>query len=166
MATPPANDRPIFGVGFFLSTLGFRSHEMWAERLVPLGLDSRQAAMLLNVARAEGRSQQALAQALKIPPSRVVVLVDDLERRNLLQRRADPADRRIRLLHLTPDGRAMVERLARVAAEHDDWLSVGLDEAERDQLVALLRKAAAGLELSGTVHSGLAGGEWEPADLG
>src|SRR5207248_446574 len=47
MATSHPREQPVFGVAFFLSTLGFRSHAVWAERLVPLGLDSRQAAMLL-----------------------------------------------------------------------------------------------------------------------
>src|SRR5207247_1798691 len=41
---------PEYGVGFFLSTLGFHSHAVWAERLVPLGLDNHQANMLLRVA--------------------------------------------------------------------------------------------------------------------
>jgi hypothetical protein len=54
----------------------------------------------------------------------------------------------------------VVRRLAEVVAAHEDRLCVGLDAGEREQLVLLLRKAAAGLGLSDTVHSGLAGGEW------
>jgi DNA-binding MarR family transcriptional regulator len=161
MATSHGDERSIFGLGYFLSTLGYRSHAIWAERLVPLGLDSRQAAMLLHVAGAEGRSQQALAQAMKIPPSRVVTLVDALERRLLLRRHADPSDRRVRTLHLTEEGRAMVRRLAAVSAEHEEELSAGLDPGEREQLVALLAKVASGLELSLTVHAGMAGPDWE-----
>jgi DNA-binding MarR family transcriptional regulator len=152
---------PEYGVGFFLSTLGFRSQSLWAERLVPLGLDKRQANMLLQVAAAEGKPQLALARALAIPPSRVVVLVDDLERRGLIRRQGDPADRRVRTLHLTPEGKQMVRRLAEVAAAHEAGLCVGLDAREREQLVSLLRKAATGLGLSHTAHSGLAGGEWK-----
>jgi DNA-binding MarR family transcriptional regulator len=161
MATTDRDERSIFGLGFFLSTLGYRSHAIWAERLVPLGLDSRQAAMLLHIAGAEGRSQQALARAMKIPPSRVVTHVDELERRGLLRRHAAPSDRRVRTLHLTPEGRSMVRRLAVVSDEHEDGLSVGLEPGEREQLVALLAKVAGGLGLSPTVHSGLDGPEWE-----
>jgi DNA-binding MarR family transcriptional regulator len=87
-------------------------------------------------------------------------LVDELERRRLLQRRSDPADRRVRRLHLTPQGRRMVRQLAEVSAAHEQGLCVGLEPAEREHLVWLLRKAAAGLHLSPNVHSGLAGGEW------
>jgi DNA-binding MarR family transcriptional regulator len=168
MATSPPNEQPVyeepvFGVGFLLSTLGFRSHAVWAERLSSLGLDARQAAMLLQIARAEGRSQQALARALKIPPSRVVALVDELEHRQLLRRRSDPTDRRVRTLHLTSEGRTMVQRLAEISVEHESWLCVGLEVQECQQLTGLLKKVAAGLELSDTVHAGLAGGEWKPA---
>jgi DNA-binding MarR family transcriptional regulator len=151
---------PEYGVGFLLSTLGFHSHAVWATRLEPLGLDSRQAAMLLQIAAQHGKPQQALSRALGIPPSRVVALVDDLEQRKLLRRRADPADRRVRALHLTATGRRVVRELATISAAHEHGLCVGLEADERAQLVELLRKAASGLSLSATVHSGLAGGEW------
>src|SRR5438874_13701105 len=153
MADSRPSELPEYGVGFLLSTLGFHSHAVWAERLLPLGLDSRQAAMLLQVAAAEGQPQQALARALKIPPSRVVALVDELERRRLLRRRGDPADRRVRTLHLTAQGKQMVRRLTEASAAHEDGLCVGLDREEQEQLLTLLRKAAAGLGLSRTAHS-------------
>jgi DNA-binding MarR family transcriptional regulator len=161
MGDAPPLELPEHGVGFFLSTLGYRSHAVWAERLRPLALDSRQANMLLQVAAAEGKPQLTLARALGIPPSRVVALVDDLERRRLLRRRGDPSDRRVRTLHLTPRGRQMVRRLAEVSAAHEAGLCVGLEPGERQQLVLLLRKAAAGLGLSASMHAGLAGPEWK-----
>lgn len=160
MADVPPRELPSYEIGFLLSTLGFRSHAIWAERLIPLGLDNRQAAMILHVAGAEGQSQQALAKALQIPPSRVVALVDTLERRGLLRRRGDPADRRVRTLHLTAEGRRMVHTLAKVSALHENGLCVGLDGEEREHLIFLLKKVAAGLGMSDYVHSGLAGGDW------
>ena len=48
------------------------------------------------VAASEGQSQQALAERLGIPPSRMVALVDQLEEMGLLERRPDPEDRRVR----------------------------------------------------------------------
>src|SRR5436309_6558258 len=100
------------GLAFLLSTMGWHSHALWAERLTRLRLDVRQAAMLLHVAAAEGKPQQILVRALRIPASRVVALVDDLEERRLLQRRGDPADRRVRKLHLTLQGKRVVRQLA------------------------------------------------------
>jgi DNA-binding MarR family transcriptional regulator len=148
------------GLAFLLSTLGWHSHALWSERLARLQLDTRQAAMLLHIASAEGRPQQFLVRALRIPASRVVALVDDLEHRRLLQRRGDPSDRRVRRLHLTPQGKRVVRQLSELSAAHEMALSTGLTPDERAQLLALLRKLATGLHLSTNVHSGLGGGEW------
>jgi DNA-binding MarR family transcriptional regulator len=147
-------------VGFFLSTLGYQSHAMWEERLTPLGLTSRQAATLIHIARAEGQPQQRLVSVLRIAPSRVVALVDELEQRGLLRRRTDPTDRRVRTLRLTAKGKAMVQSLVKVTDAHEAWLSTGLDSAERELLLTLLTKVAAGLDLSESAHAGLAGPDW------
>jgi DNA-binding MarR family transcriptional regulator len=96
-----------------------------------------------------------------MPPSRVVVLFDDLERRRLLRRRGDPTDRRVRTLHLTPQGKQAIGRLGQVVTAHEDAVCSGLEAGERAQLLGLLRKAAAGLGLSPTAHSGLGGRDWK-----
>jgi DNA-binding MarR family transcriptional regulator len=127
VAERASTELPEHGCAFFLSTIGYRVHELWDERLVPLGLTARQANMLLQVAAAEGKPQLDLARALKIPPSRVVVLVDDLERRRLLRRRGDPTDRRVRTLHLTPQGKQAIGRLGQVVAAHEDAVCSGLE---------------------------------------
>src|SRR5438874_13585031 len=56
-------------------------------------------------------SMRELAQRLKSDPSNVTGLVDRLEARGLVERRADPRDRRIKGLALTSAGASMRERL-------------------------------------------------------
>jgi DNA-binding MarR family transcriptional regulator len=51
-----------------------------------------------------GQSQQAIARQLRIPPSRLVPLVDSLETRGVIERRRDPGDRRNHALYLTDEG--------------------------------------------------------------
>src|ERR671915_123121 len=89
---PPAPDRPPRSVGFLISQLGFLSSKGFAEALGPLGIDPRDWALLRFVAAAEGQSQQALAERLAVPPSRMVALVDRLEQGGLIERRPDPDD--------------------------------------------------------------------------
>src|SRR5918995_82384 len=89
------------GVAFLLSQLGYHSSRRWKARLAPLGLDPRQVMVLRRLTADEGPSQQALGDALQIPPSRMVALVDALEQRGLLLRQPSPTDRRVRTLHLT-----------------------------------------------------------------
>ena len=52
-----------------------------------------------------------LAQKLKCEPSNVTGIVDRLEARGLVERRPDPADRRVKLAAATDEGRRMAEGL-------------------------------------------------------
>jgi DNA-binding MarR family transcriptional regulator len=153
---PPVPDRPPRSVGFLISQLGFFSSQRFAEALKPTGIGPREFLLLRFVAASEGQSQQALAERLGVPPSRMVALVDHLEEQELLERRLDAEDRRIRALHLTDKGRATLARAAEIAIDYEERLCSPLGEGERDQLIDLLQKLqAAQTELRG-VHPGLA----------
>src|SRR5262245_59944047 len=82
------------GPAYLLSQVGAHSSQRWHERLAQLGLDPRSVLVLRNVAAEEGRTQASLAASLAVPASRIVGVVDELERRGLLERRANPRDRR------------------------------------------------------------------------
>jgi DNA-binding MarR family transcriptional regulator len=67
------------------------------------------------------RTQAALAAGIGADKTRLIPVLDDLQRRGLLVREPDPADRRVRLLSLTPAGRRLqraVQADIRVAEEH------------------------------------------------
>jgi DNA-binding MarR family transcriptional regulator len=155
-ATPSAAHLRVPGVAFLLAQLGFHSTQLWKDRLAPLGIDPRHAVLLRHVAAAQGQSQQALGRAMQIPPSRMVALVDELERAGLLERRPSPADRRAHALHLTGDGRRLLEGLMQVSAEHEAHLCAGLTQAERHRLIDLLSRIAAEQGLPTGVHPGVA----------
>jgi len=150
-----AADRAPRSVGFLLSQLGFSASQRFLETLQPLGLHPREFLLLRFISATEGRSQQALASLLAVPPSRMVALVDHLEELGLLERRPDPHDRRVRALHLTDRGRVVYGRAIELALEHERQLCSGLSEREREQLIDLLHKLQPELiELRG-VHPGL-----------
>jgi DNA-binding MarR family transcriptional regulator len=153
---PPAARLRIPGAAFLLSQLGYHSSRLWQGRLAPLGLDPRHVMLLRHVAIAEGRSQQALGEAVQIPPSRMVALVDALEQRGLLRRRPDPNDRRVRTLHLTREGRRLLDKVMEISLEHERQLCKGLQPAEREQLITLLSRLAAEQGLGEGVHPGAA----------
>jgi DNA-binding MarR family transcriptional regulator len=155
-STPPAARLRVPGAAFLLSQLGYHSSRLWQGRLAPLGLDPRHVMLLRHVAIAGGRSQQALGEAVQIPPSRMVALVDILEQRGLLRRRPDPNDRRVRTLHLTRDGRRLLDKVMEISLEHERQLCKGLQPAEREQLITLLSRLAAEQGLGEGVHPGAA----------
>jgi DNA-binding MarR family transcriptional regulator len=154
-STPPSELR-VSGVAFLLSQLGYYSSRRWKARLGPLGLDPRHVMVLRHLAGEEGRSQQALGDALQIPPSRMVALVDALEQRGLLMRRPSPSDRRVRTLHLTKEGRRLLGEIREISVEHELQLCRGLQPAEREQLLTLLNRLAAEQGLAEGVHPGAA----------
>jgi DNA-binding MarR family transcriptional regulator len=162
-STPPAARLRVPGAAFLLSQLGYHSSRLWQGRLAPLGLDPRHVMLLRHVAIAGGRSQQALGEAVQIPPSRMVALVDILEQRGLLRRRPDPNDRRVRTLHLTRDGRRLLDKVMEISLEHERQLCKGLQPAEREQLITLLSRLAAEQGLGEGVHPGAADPE-EPKE--
>src|SRR5437588_5047089 len=80
-------------IGFMLSTLGYTVSRRFHDVLVPLELEPSEFAVLRAVGFGQGQSQQALAEGLHISPSHMVAIVDELERRNLVERRAEASDR-------------------------------------------------------------------------
>jgi DNA-binding MarR family transcriptional regulator len=66
------------------------------------GMTRAQAAIVFRLSRQPGMSQNEMAALLEVEPITVGRLVDRLEARGLVERRADPGDRRIRRLHLLP----------------------------------------------------------------
>jgi DNA-binding MarR family transcriptional regulator len=154
-AEAAAADPPGGGVAFLLVQLGFQAGRQFGERLAPLGLEQRQAGMLTRLAASEGRSQQAIAALLGINATQMVFLVDELERLGLVERRRNPADRRSHALYLTGPGRAMLARVRAVTAEHEASITAGLTGEEREQLLTLLGRIAAGQGLAAQALPGL-----------
>jgi len=78
------------------------------------------------------RPASHVAALLGVAPSTVTAVVDGLVVRGLVQRQADPADRRKVVLALTPDGAAVLQRGDGVVAERLERLLGFLepDEAE------------------------------------
>jgi DNA-binding MarR family transcriptional regulator len=93
----------------------------------------------------------------------MVALVDELEKSRLLERRSNPADRRARALHLTPQGRQLLDKVMKVSAEHEAQLCKGLTDGERQQLVALLERLVAAQDIPEGVHPGFAAGRSDDA---
>ena len=107
---------------FVLAQLGAHAASQFAERLGVLGLTPPDAGILRLLRVAAGMSQQELAAKLQIHPSRLVAILDNLEKRRFVERRAHPDDRRLYSVHLTKDGDEILERIGRVARDHQDAL--------------------------------------------
>jgi DNA-binding MarR family transcriptional regulator len=148
----PARGR--FGAAFLVAQVGAHAASRFAERLAALDLSPPHAGILRALAGAPGISQQALGSSLGILPSRLVILVDELDERGLIERRDDPDDRRTYQLFVTEKGRQALEAIGRVARAHQDALCAALSEDERQTLAGLLSRIAEEQGLSPGVHPG------------
>jgi DNA-binding MarR family transcriptional regulator len=145
-------------VGFMLSTLGHAISRRFIHALEPLQLHPREFAVLRAVKANNGQSQQTLAERLRIPPSRMVAIVDELESRGLIERRPDPHDRRVRALYVTKRGQSLLQDAFNLVVQHEHAISEVLTVKERAELLALLNRIAAHLRLPTDVHSALRDG--------
>lgn len=129
-------------IAYLLVQLGFHVARGFSERLAPLGLEPRQFGMLTRLAANEGKSQQAIGELIGLNPTRMVFLVDELEKQGLVERRRNPDDRRSYALYLTDHGRAKLSEAQRVSVGHDREIGASLTGAQRLELAALLRQVA------------------------
>jgi len=137
--------------------VGIHASRRFAERMEEIDLQPPLFRVLNLIDAAEGRSQQAIGEAIQVPPSRMVALVDELERRGLVERRPDPGDRRIRALFLTRKGRETLSRGREIAKAHERELTRGMAAADRERLVELLQQMVDRQTIGKGVHPGLSG---------
>jgi DNA-binding MarR family transcriptional regulator len=146
---------PFRSVAFLLSSLGYAISRRFHQVLGPLELEPGEFALLRAVAANEGEAQNALAERLHISPSWMVAIVDQLERRELLERKPHARDRRVRNLNLTATGKKLLKQAERQAQQFDRQVTDPLSEAELQKLLDLLERVAAALDLQPGAHAAL-----------
>jgi MarR family transcriptional regulator, transcriptional regulator for hemolysin len=110
-----------------------------------LGVSRAQWQVLFALSRNEGINQAGLAEALDVETITVGRMVDRLEEAGLVERRADPADRRAWRLHLTPRAHPILAELRAVAEAVMAETLAGLGAEGEAQLAALLTRVRANL---------------------
>jgi DNA-binding MarR family transcriptional regulator len=141
-------------VAFLLAQVGAYAAERFGERAHAADFTRPQAGLLRLIARQPGQSQQAVADQLGMPASRLVALVDGLQSRGLVERRRNEDDRRHHALYLTDAGQEAMDRLGEIAAQHESAITAPLSATERNQLGALLGKLAEAHGLRPGIHPG------------
>lgn len=88
-----------------------------ARALAPLDIKPPHLDILVNLYRFEGISQQELARKLLVGRSNMSMLLPQMEKRGLLERRADQRDKRVLRLFLTEEGRSLSEKAMQIQTE-------------------------------------------------
>jgi MarR family transcriptional regulator, transcriptional regulator for hemolysin len=131
--------------GFLLHDIARMMRKRFDQRARVLGLSRSQWQVLAHLSRHEGINQSGLAEILEIENITLGRLIDRLEERGWVERRADPNDRRARLLYSTPKVAPVVERMRALAEETRNEALDGLPAAQREVLLDLLTHVRANL---------------------
>ncbi|GAB2677155.1 MarR family winged helix-turn-helix transcriptional regulator [Nocardia goodfellowii] len=107
------------------------------------GLSMWGYAVLLGLDTEPVYTQAALAKAIGADKTRIIGVLDELQHRGLIERRPDPADRRVNLVALTPAGRTVRDRAQREIQQGEETLLAQLTPADRKAFLRALRTLAA-----------------------
>jgi DNA-binding MarR family transcriptional regulator len=129
-------------LGWALNVI-FRTFRHWANStLADLPSGPRGYLVLSGISQDLARSQLALAQQLAVDKTAMTYLLDDLEGAGLVERRADPADRRQRQVLLTDRGRHALEEFGNRLGDTERRLLSALTTDEAIVLRQLLDRVA------------------------
>ena len=95
-----------------------------------------------------GLTQSRLAQATHLDRSTMVAVIDQLEARNLVERRAAPNDRRSNALWLTEAGRKMLRMMKQRVKTHETHIAAALGEEDAARLIGMLSRIRSHLRQS------------------
>jgi DNA-binding MarR family transcriptional regulator len=127
-------------VGQLLFVATQAAQSLATERLEPLELSARGWGVLSTLVEAGPLTQIELATTMAIDRTAMVYLIDELEGKGLVRRVRNPDDRRAFLINLTDDGKAVQRQASIALAGATNALLAPLDQAERQQLNALLTR--------------------------
>jgi len=115
-------------------------------RLRPRGLSPQQFWLLVSIHEQPGLSLRALAERHHMDPPTASRIVALLSKRGLVRMEADPRDRRLRCLRLTPHGAALARKVHPLALRTREAIQVGFSETEKRALRAMLQRIVANME--------------------
>jgi DNA-binding MarR family transcriptional regulator len=110
------------------------------RRVAPLGLAPAQFMVLLELWQDEGLTQRDLVERLDVEQATMANTLARMERDGLITRRPSEADRRARVIGITPKARDMRETAIAAAERQNRAALAALSEAERAELIRLMRK--------------------------
>jgi DNA-binding MarR family transcriptional regulator len=127
-------------LGTMVADVSHLMRRAFDERARGIGLSRPQWRVLTMLRRHEGINQGGLAELVEVEPITLCRMVDRLQEAEMVERRADPADRRAWRLHLTDKARALLEEMRPMAFSLFDEAMTGLDPAERSDLFRMLER--------------------------
>lgn len=132
-------------LGVLLADVSHLLRRAFDERARDIGVSRPQWRVLTMLRRHEGINQGGLAELIEVEPITLCRMVDRLQEADLVERRADPADRRAWRLFLTDRARSLLEDMRPLALGLFEEAMAGLSVAEQDGLIRALARVRTNL---------------------
>src|ERR1700733_7128442 len=142
MAVQPEVTQTEHHSGALLDYLARRMRLRSEAVLAPLGLRPRHMVALTVLRDGGGSTQQALAATLEMDGTNIVGLLNDLEAKNLIERRRSPEDRRRHTVELPDAGAEQLAKVEVALIAVEDEVLGALGKTQRETLYNLLQQAA------------------------
>lgn len=126
--------------GYYIRRLHQIAVAIFLQETEAHGLTPVQYAALSKVGLTPGVDQRTLARSIGLDTSTIAGVIDRLEARGLMQRKASPEDRRVRLLSLTDDGQDLLQAVEPDMLEAQQRILQPLLAPERNEFMRMLRK--------------------------
>ena len=127
-------------LGFLMHDVSRLRRAVFDEFMKPAGVTRSQWWVLAHLSRRDGMIQSDLAEVLELGKAALGGLVDRLEAARFISRHPDPADRRVKRIHLTPKGMQMVQKMRKQSDAMSERILTGLTAGQRRELTAMLDK--------------------------
>jgi MarR family transcriptional regulator, transcriptional regulator for hemolysin len=132
-------------IGFLLHDVSRQMRHTFDLKARDLGVTRQQWRALIYLSRNDGLTQTELADALEVERISVGRMVDRLVDSGLLERRADPTDRRVWRLHLLPAAYEIVNKLTAIGSALEAEALEDIPVEKRQELIVVLERMREGL---------------------
>jgi MarR family transcriptional regulator, transcriptional regulator for hemolysin len=126
-------------LGFLMHDVSRLRRSVFDEFMKPLGVTRSQWWVLAYLSRHDGMIQSDLASVLDLGKAALGGLIDRLEAASFIERRPDPADRRVKRVYLLSKGNQIVKEMRVRSHAMSERMLVGLDLEQRNQLAEMLQ---------------------------
>lgn len=125
-------------LAFLLVDAGRKLNDAYDQHMKPLGLSRAKWRVVAYVSRTPGISQTELAESIECSRMAISSLLDRMQAKGLIERRAVADDRRVRAVFLTDSGSALVRKMNTIATDVLEGIFSGTSTADRAHLHSLL----------------------------
>lgn len=134
-------------IGKYISQIYRKGRIFIGKGLEEYNIGQGQFMFLLELYIEDGRSQEDLAEVLKIDKGTTARAIKKLEENGFIRREKDEKDKRFNQVYLTQKGQDIKDNIFFVLDQWDKKMSEQLNEEEREQMIKLLSKVCSNINI-------------------